>query len=50
MDAEDMAKHIDETVEPAISKAIGQQEGVKQLLGQIARGVWEIAYHLSKKK
>jgi hypothetical protein len=49
MDAEVMAKHIDETVEPAISKATEQQEGVKQLLAQIARGVWEIAYHLAKK-
>jgi hypothetical protein len=49
MDANEMAKHIEENVEPAISKATGQQEGVKQLLEQIARGVWEIAYQLSRK-
>ena len=49
MNAEEIAKHIEE-IAPAISKATGRQEGVKELLEHIARGVWEIAYQLSLTK
>jgi hypothetical protein len=49
MNAEEIAKHIEE-IEPAISNATGRQEGVKELLEHIARGVWEIAYQLSLTK
>jgi len=49
MKTSEIEKYIEETVEPIITKATGQRDGVNQLLEQIARGVWEIAYQLSRK-
>ena len=49
MNFEEIEKHI-EHLESTAQSTLGHKNAIPELLAELVRGVWEIAYQLSAKK